>query len=115
MLKKMTVTILVFLVMGIGIADATTWILDADHSRNGFKVKHLMISNVNGRFDGFEGQVDYNPQDLEKSSVEVTVDLSSVNTDRRDFGLTWSKALETGVLVVDNTVKIILEVELIKM
>ncbi|MBU2502100.1 YceI family protein [bacterium] len=31
--------------------------------------------------------------------------------DRRDFGLTWNKALETGGLVVDHTVKIMLEIE----
>ncbi len=31
--------------------------------------------------------------------------------DRREFGLTWSKALETGGLVVDDTVKIMLEIE----
>jgi polyisoprenoid-binding protein YceI len=34
--------------------------------------------------------------------------------DRRDFGLTWSQALETGGLVVSNVVKISLEVEFVK-
>jgi polyisoprenoid-binding protein YceI len=34
--------------------------------------------------------------------------------DRRDFGLTWSKALETGGLVVDNDVEIELEIEVIQ-
>jgi len=34
--------------------------------------------------------------------------------DRREFGLTWSKALETGGLVVDNDVEIELEVELVQ-
>ena len=40
-------------------------------------------------------------------SAETTI-------DRRDFGLTWSKALETGGLVVDNDVEIELEVELVQ-
>ncbi len=39
---------------------------------------------------------------------------ATTKIDRRDFGLTWSKALETGGLVVDNKVMITLEVELIK-
>ncbi len=34
--------------------------------------------------------------------------------DRKDFGLTWSKTLETGELLVGDTVKITLEVEAIK-
>jgi len=34
--------------------------------------------------------------------------------DRREFGLTWSKALETGGLVVDNDVEIELEIELVQ-
>ena len=34
--------------------------------------------------------------------------------DRRDYGLTWSKALETGGLVVAHDVKIVLEVEVVK-
>ena len=40
-------------------------------------------------------------------SAETTI-------DRREFGLTWSKALETGGLVVDNDVEIELEVELVQ-
>jgi polyisoprenoid-binding protein YceI len=34
--------------------------------------------------------------------------------DRRDFGLTWNQALETGGVVVGNDIKISLEVEAIK-
>ena len=34
--------------------------------------------------------------------------------DRRDFGLTWNQALETGGVVVGNDIKINLEVEAIK-
>jgi polyisoprenoid-binding protein YceI len=34
--------------------------------------------------------------------------------DRRDFGLTWNQALETGGVVVGNDVKINLEVEAVK-
>ena len=39
---------------------------------------------------------------------------ATTKIDRRDFGLTWSKTLETGGLVVDNEVMITLEIELIK-
>ena len=33
----------------------TNWVIDASHSKVGFKVKHLMISNVLGSFKEFEG------------------------------------------------------------
>ena len=34
--------------------------------------------------------------------------------DRQDFGMTWNKALDTGGVVVGNTVNIMIEVELVK-
>lgn len=175
-------------------SQASTWLLDTAHTSIGFKIKHLMITNVNGSFQKFDGKVEYDREDLSKSQVAATIEVASINTDneqrdehlrsadffdvekypqmtfrskevartedglkiagdltlhgvtrevilkvsdmsepvkgpmgnlrmgamatakidRRDFGLTWSKTLETGGLVVDNIVKIILEVELVR-
>jgi polyisoprenoid-binding protein YceI len=39
---------------------------------------------------------------------------ASATVDRRDFGLRWSQALETGGLVVGNDVRISLEVQFVK-
>lgn len=38
---------------------AGTYNVDASHSNLGFKVKHLMISNVSGKFDKFNGNFEY--------------------------------------------------------
>ena len=38
---------------------AGTYNVDTSHSNVGFKVKHLMISNVNGKFDKFSGKFEY--------------------------------------------------------
>lgn len=62
-------------------AFATAWTIDPDHSNVGFKVKHLMVSNVKGGFDKYTGVVDLNDKDIAKSKVEVNIDTSSVNTN----------------------------------
>ncbi|NVN90820.1 MAG: polyisoprenoid-binding protein [Desulfuromonadales bacterium] len=62
-------------------ASATTWTIDPDHSNVGFKVKHLMVSNVKGSFDKHTGVVEINDKDITKSKVEVTIDTNSINTN----------------------------------
>ena len=177
------------------LALATTWTIDPDHSNVGFKVRHLMVSNVKGSFDKYTGTVDINDKDITKSKVEVSIDTSSINTNvqkrddhlrsadffdvakyptmtfvskkvtrsgedklkvtgdltlhgvtkevvldvegpskeskdpwgsirkgatattkinRKDFGLVWNKALETGGVAVGEEVTITLEIEMIK-
>ena len=41
-----------------------TWTIDTAHSEIGFKVKHLVISTVSGKFTSFEGKLEGDPQDL---------------------------------------------------
>ena len=177
------------------IASAATWTIDPDHSHVGFKVRHLMVSNVKGSFEKFSGTVDINDRDITKSKVEVSIDTNSINTsvvkrdehlrsadffdvakfptmtfvskkvvkagnerlkvtgdltlhgvtkevvldvepisreskdpwgnirrgttasakiNRKDFGLVWNKALETGGVAVGEEVLITLEIEMIK-
>lgn len=177
------------------LALAATWNIDPEHSHVGFKVRHLMVSNVKGHFEKFSGTVDIDDKDITGSKVSVTIDTSSINTNvqkrddhlrsadffdvakypamtfvskkvvkagkdrlkvtgdltlhgvtrqvvldvegpsqetrdpwgnirrgatattkinRKDFGLNWNKALETGGVVVGDDVFITLEVEMIK-
>jgi len=62
-------------------AFATTWTIDPDHSNVGFKVRHLMVSNVKGNFDKHTGAVEINDKDITKSKVEVSIDTNSINTN----------------------------------
>ncbi|HJV33627.1 YceI family protein [Geomonas sp.] len=174
---------------------ASTWNLDPDHSNVGFKVRHLMVSNVKGNFDKFSGTINIDDKDITKSSVQVSIDTNSINTNvqkrddhlrspdffdvakyptmtfvskkvvkagkdklkvtgnltlhgvtkevvlevegpsadtkdpwgnirkgatatakinRKDFGLVWNKALETGGVAVGEEVTIILEAEMVR-
>jgi polyisoprenoid-binding protein YceI len=178
-----------------GLASATTWNIDPDHSQVGFKVKHLMVSNVKGSFEKYTGTVDINDKDITKSKVTVNIETPSIVTgvqkrdehlksadffdvgtyptmtfvsknvtkaakgalkvtgyltlhgitkevvlnvepiskeskdpwgnirrgtaatakiDRKDFGLTWNKGLETGGVLVGDEITISLEIEMIK-
>jgi polyisoprenoid-binding protein YceI len=170
------------------------WNIDPSHSTAEFTVRHLMISNVRGRFGKLEGFIEYDPARPEESRIEATIDASSIDTreekrdahlrsadffdvehfptlqfvstrvrktgdgleaignltirgttheitlaiegpsepskdpwgntrlgasatgkiNRKDWGLSWNAALETGGVVVGEQVKLSLEVELIQ-
>lgn len=195
-MKKIIASISTIIALALpAFAFASTWTIDPDHSNIGFKVKHLMVSNVKGSFDKHTGTVEINDQDITKSKVEVSIDTNSINTNvqkrdehlrsadffdvakypkmtfvskkvakagnnklkvtgdltlrgitkqvvldvegptkevkdpwgvirkgatattkinRKDFGLVWNAALETGGVVVGDEVTITLEIEMIK-
>lgn len=177
------------------LVSAAPWSIDADHSSVGFKVRHMMVSNVKGDFGKVNGIVDIDDQDLTRSKVEVSIDTASINTgvakrdehlrsadffdvakyptmtfasqkvkkagndklkiygklnlhgitrdvvldvegptrsykdpwgnikrgatatakiNRKDFGLTWNAAVESGGVVVGDEITIALEIELLK-
>lgn len=64
----------------------TTWTIDPSHSEIGFKVKHLMISNVRGHFNDFEGSITSDGNDFSKAEVEVSIKSASIDTrdEKRD-------------------------------
>jgi polyisoprenoid-binding protein YceI len=172
----------------------STWTVDQSHSLAEFSVRHMMVSTTRGQFETIEGALQIDETDLTNSSVNVTIDVSSITTrdakrdehlrsadffdaanfpamtftstriekksdedylvhgdltirgvtrpvtlkaefngfgtspwgqtvagfsadteiSRKDFGLEWNVALETGGVLVGDKVKIHLEVEAIK-
>ena len=195
-MKRMIISISTIIALVLpAFAFASTWTIDPDHSNVGFKVRHLMVSNVKGSFEKLTGVVEINDQDITKSKVEVSIDTNSINTNvqkrdehlrnadffdvanypvmtfvskkvakagkdklkvtgdltlhgvtkqvvldvegptkeskdpwgnlrkgaaattkinRKDFGLGWNKALETGGVAVGEEISITLEIEMIK-
>lgn len=57
-----------------------TWQIDTAHSNAHFTVRHMMISNVKGQFSGITGTATLDPADLTRSSVEIVIDASTINT-----------------------------------
>jgi|SRR5436190_21045296 polyisoprenoid-binding protein YceI len=58
----------------------TKWVIDPTHSEIGFKVRHLMISNVSGKFDQFEAEVETENEDFATAQIRATIKTASVNT-----------------------------------
>lgn len=71
--------------------------IDKVHSNVGFSVKHMVISSVPGRFTDFDGTINYDEKDVTKSSVKVTIQAASINTDsaNRDSDLRGPNFLDT--------------------
>lgn len=71
------------------VASASTWEADKEHTSIGFKVKHLMISKVYGNFDDFTINLEYNEGDVPRSTLNVSIDVASIDTDneKRDAHL----------------------------
>jgi polyisoprenoid-binding protein YceI len=64
--------------------EKTTWAIDPSHTKIGFKVKHLMISNVLGSFKEFEGQVTTNGNDFSTAAISFSMNSVSVDTEMPD-------------------------------
>ena len=69
--------------------EKTTWSLDHTHSEILFKVKHLMISHVTGRFNQFNGTVETQGTELAPAKVRFTAEINSISTnnEQRDAHL----------------------------
>jgi polyisoprenoid-binding protein YceI len=61
-------------------AQTSTWQIDPAHANAQFTVRHLSISNVSGQFNKMSGTVQLDDKDITKSSVNATIDVSSVDT-----------------------------------
>jgi polyisoprenoid-binding protein YceI len=64
----------------------TTYTIDPVHSTAGFKVRHLMVSNVRGEFSNLTGTVTIDTDTPANSSVNATIDATTITTrdEKRD-------------------------------
>lgn len=63
------------------LAHATTWEIDPSHTSIQFSVRHMMATTVKGQFEKVKGTLELDDKDITKSTVEVTIDVASVNTN----------------------------------
>lgn len=61
-------------------AQTADWKLDPSHSEADFAIKHMAVSTVHGSFRGVSGVVHLDPADLKKSSVDASIDVTTVDT-----------------------------------
>jgi polyisoprenoid-binding protein YceI len=57
-----------------------SWQIDSSHSYIQFSARHMMISKVRGSFESFSGTVNFDEKNPVNSTVDIAVDLASINT-----------------------------------
>lgn len=62
-------------------AQSSTWTIDKNHAETTFKVRHMGVSTVRGSISGVTGTIVWDQKDPAKSSVEVTIDTTTVTTN----------------------------------
>ncbi len=74
------ITAAVLLAFSASISEAARFMIDPAHSSIEFKVRHLMITKVSGRFDRFSGEFKYDPKDPKSWNTMARIDAGSINT-----------------------------------
>ena len=70
-----------FLILTISAAaQVQTWQIDPNHTAAQFSVRHMGISTVRGAFTKVSGSAQYDPSNVSKTSIDATIDASSVDT-----------------------------------
>lgn len=62
-------------------AQTSTWTIDTNHAQTNFKILHMGVSTVRGSISGVTGTIVWDDKDLSKSSVEATIDTTTVSTN----------------------------------
>ncbi len=57
-----------------------SWQIDSSHSHINFTARHMMISKVRGSFETFSGTVNFDEKNPVNSTVDIAVELASINT-----------------------------------
>ena len=85
----MMIGTLALAVPAMGVAQTSTWVPDKAHSEVDFSILHMSLSKVHGRFGNLGGQITWNDADITKSSVNITIEVATVDTgnESRDADL----------------------------
>ena len=62
----------------------TTWKLDASHSEITFKVKHLVVTTLTGKFNSFEGLLETANDDFSNANISFSANVESISTGNND-------------------------------
>ncbi|CAN1573191.1 COG2353 Uncharacterized conserved protein [Flavobacteriaceae bacterium] len=60
------------------------WLIDPTHSEIGFKVKHMMFTNVSGNFQKYIASIETEGDEFENAKIEFSGDIDSITTNNAD-------------------------------
>lgn len=78
-MKKLNSLIALVLLSGAAFAQ-TTWTVDKAHSKLGFTVTHLLVSEVDGSFNAFDSKITSSKDDFSDAVIELSAEVASINT-----------------------------------
>ena len=80
--RIITATLSALLLTGASaLAQSTSWTIDTNHAESTFSIRHMGVSTVRGAISGVKGTVVWDANDLSKSSVNATLDATTVTTN----------------------------------
>lgn len=81
-MKKTIKTLVAVAALTLSAKAQTNWNVDASHSKMGFAVTHMMVSETEGKFKIYEGKVSSkSDMDFTDATIDFKVDVNSINTD----------------------------------
>jgi len=80
MYKTSIIVLAMVLSLALGV-QAQTWNFDKAHTTIGFSARHMVIANVAGKFEDYDGQVMFDGKNLGAGMVNLTINVQSINTD----------------------------------
>jgi polyisoprenoid-binding protein YceI len=81
-MKKLFTTVAASFLLMTAANAQTNWKVDASHSKLGFSVTHAMVSEVEGKFKVYEGNVSSkSDMDFTDANINFSVDVNSINTE----------------------------------
>ncbi len=85
-MRKSAFLAVAFVLTAVAAANAAEYDIDKYHSSVGFKVKHMMVTNVRGQFADFTGSFTWDPANPAAATVNATIQAASVDTgnEKRD-------------------------------
>ncbi|HLP64694.1 YceI family protein [Flavobacterium sp.] len=60
------------------------WLIDPTHSEIGFKVKHMMFTNVSGSFQNYTATIETEGDEFENATIEFNGEIDSITTGNSD-------------------------------
>ena len=80
-MKKFMLLLALMVMVSITNAQTTIWKIDPVHSNISFSVDYMVLTEVNGNFKEFSGTLQKEGSDFSKSSIDVTINASSITTE----------------------------------
>ncbi|AKU90690.1 YceI family protein [Vulgatibacter incomptus] len=80
-MSKILTSVLAAAAMSLpALAMAADYQIDTSHSNASFKVRHMMVSTVQGEFGKLTGTASYDPKNPEKIAIDAVIDATTINT-----------------------------------